>query len=138
MKKEELQGILELHEQRMAKRAASKSKSDVVLHSRSTRENKGKKGSGSTTKVEEATIIRLVGETNKKEIRRTREDHHTKVTTEVVLQVEKDVVFKNLTKVTFSVLIVRSMVIILVIVLKNKRTKKMMQIVQRMKKKKCH
>ena len=55
----------------------------------------------------------------------------------MVQQVEEEVVVENLTKVTFSVTIVRSMVTTLVIVQKNKRTKIMMQSWQNMKKKRC-
>ena len=40
--KEELQGTLESHEQRMAERAAGKSKSDMALQAQSTKERKGK------------------------------------------------------------------------------------------------
>ena len=40
--KEELQGMLESHERRMAERAAGKSKSDVALQVQSVREKKGK------------------------------------------------------------------------------------------------
>jgi len=40
--KEELQGTLESHEQRMAERAAGKSKSDMALQDQSTKERKGK------------------------------------------------------------------------------------------------
>ena len=64
-----------------------------------------------------------------------KEDPHTKATKEVVLEVEEEVVVKNLTRVTFSVSIVRSMVIILVIVQKSERIKKVMQSLQNMKKK---
>lgn len=40
--KEEFQGTLESHEQRMVERAASKSKSDVTLQEQSSNEKKGK------------------------------------------------------------------------------------------------
>ncbi|XP_050915083.1 uncharacterized protein LOC127130049 [Lathyrus oleraceus] len=40
--KEELQGTLESHEQKMVERAANKLKSDVALQTRSARKNKGK------------------------------------------------------------------------------------------------
>ena len=88
------------------------------------------------TKADEATTIRLV-EVSKKEAGRIRESPHTKATKEVVLQVEEEVVVENLTKVTFSVSIVRSMVTILVIVLKSRRIKKLMQSWRNMKKKRC-
>jgi hypothetical protein len=78
-----------------------------------------------------------VEEASKKEIRQIKKDPHTKVTTEVVLQVEEKAVDKNQTKVTFSVSIFRSMVTTLGIVLKCKRIKKMMQSLQSMKKKRC-
>ena len=40
--KEELQGMLESHEKRMAERVACKLKGDMALQAQSTRENKGK------------------------------------------------------------------------------------------------
>ena len=40
MTKEELQGMLECHEQRMSKRTASKSKTDVALEPQSTKKDK--------------------------------------------------------------------------------------------------
>ena len=52
----------------------------------------------------------------------------TKATKEVVLQVEQKVVVKSQIRVTFSVTIVRSMVIILVIAQKSRIIKKPMQI----------
>ena len=70
-----------------------------------------------------------------KEMFRIREDH-IKATKEVVLQIEEEVVVENLTRVTFNVTIVRSMVTILVIVQKSERIKKVMQSSQSIKKKK--
>ena len=102
---------------------------------RSQQEIRKAKESGSTTKVEVATTIRLEKETSTKELSRTKEDPITKATKEVVLEVEEEVVVESLTKVTFSVSIVRSMVIIRVIVKRNERIKKMMQSLQNMKKK---
>ncbi|CAI8590261.1 unnamed protein product [Vicia faba] len=61
---------------------------------------------------------------------------HTKATKEMVLEVEDDVVVENLTRVTFSVSIVRSIINILVIVQKNERIEKVMQSLQKLNKKK--
>ena len=52
----------------------------------------------------------------------------------MVLEVEEEVVVENLTKVTFSVTIVKNMVTILVIVQRNERINKVMQSSQSMKK----
>ena len=54
----------------------------------------------------------------------------------MVLEVEEEVVVEILTRVTFSVSIVRSMVTILVIVQKNEKIKKVMKSLQNMKNKK--
>jgi hypothetical protein len=86
------------------------------------------------TNAEEATTIRMV-EISKKETGRIRENPGTKATKEVVLQVEEEVVVKSQTRVTFSVTIVKGMVIILVIVQKSRRIKKLMQSWRNMKKK---
>jgi hypothetical protein len=102
---------------------------------RSQQEIRKAKESGSTTKVEVATTIRLVEETSRKELSRIKEDPITKATKEVVLEVEEEVVVESLTRVTFSVTIVKSMVTILVIVQRNERIKKVMQSLQNMKKK---
>ena len=83
------------------------------------------KESGLTTEIEVATTIRLVGETNTKKTCQIQEDH-IKETKEVVLRIEEEVVVENLTRVTFSVTIVRIMVTILVIVQKSERIKKVM------------
>ena len=69
-------------------------------------------------KADEVTTIRLV-EISKKETGRIRENPGTKATKEVVVKIQ--------TRVTFSVTIVKGMVIILVIVQKSKRIKKLMQ-----------
>ena len=42
LSKEELQGTLEYHEQRMAERAPGKSKNGVALKAQSSKDNKGK------------------------------------------------------------------------------------------------
>ena len=54
----------------------------------------------------------------------------------MVLQIKEEVVVENLIRVTFNVIIVRSMVTIRVIVQKNERIKKVIQSLQNMKKKK--
>jgi len=132
--KEELQGTLESHEQRMAERAAGKSKSDMALQAQSTKERKGK-GSWNGNKGRGGyNNFRLV-KISKKETGRIRENPGTKATKEVVLQVEEEVVVKSQTRVTFSVTIVKGMVIILVIVQKRRRIKKLMQSWRNMKKK---
>ena len=82
-----------------------------------------------------AKTIRLVEEISMKRLRRIKEDPITKATKEVVLEVKEEVVVESLTKVTFSVTIVKSMVTILVIVQRNERIKKVMQSLQNMKKK---
>ena len=51
------------------------------------------------------------------------------------MKVEEEVVVESLTRVTFNVTIVRSMVTIQVIVQRNERIKKVMQSLQSMKKK---
>jgi hypothetical protein len=112
------------------------SRSVIWLCRHNQQEKRKVKGSGLTIKLEDVTTIRLV-EINKKEAGRIRESHHTKATKDVVLQAEEEVVVENLTKVTFSVSNVRSMVTTLVISLKNKRIKIMMQSLQSMKKKRC-
>ena len=86
---------------------------------------------GSTTKIEVATTIQLVEETNTKKTCRIKKDH-TKATKEVVLLIEEEVVVENLTRVIFSVSIVRCMVTTLVIVHKNERIKKVVQSLQNM------
>ena len=131
--KEELQGALESHEQRMNERAAGKSKSGVALQAHSKKETKDKgkcfdRGRGGYNN-------RMVEETRSKETCRIKEDH-TKATKEVVLQIEEDLVVENLIRVTFNVTIVRSMVTIRVIVQKSERIKKVMQSLKNMKKKK--
>lgn len=67
----------------------------MTLQTQSTRKKKGK-GKDSKTKVEGATTIQLV-EINKKEGGRIRENAHTKITKEIILQVEEEIVVENLT-----------------------------------------
>src|SRR3954463_14069655 len=69
------------------------------------------KEAGLEIKVEVATTIRLV-KISKKEIGRIRESPLTKETKEVVLQVEEEVVVESLTRVTFIISIVTSIVTI--------------------------
>lgn len=81
-----------------------------------------------TTQVEEVTTIQMVGVTNKKEIRRIGDNPETKAITEVVMQVDEEVVEGHLIRVIFSASIVRNMVIMLVIILTTKEIiKKVMQ-----------
>lgn len=99
----------------MAERDASKSKNDMALQAQSAREkkekgkwfnNKGRRGYNNLTSK---------GNQQKGNSLNQRR-HHTKVNKEVVLLVEEMEVVKNLTKVTFNVSIIRSMVITLLIV----------------------
>ena len=60
------------------------------------------------TKAEEATTIRLI-EISKKESDRIKENPGFKVTKEVVLQVEEEVMVKSQTRVIFSVVVPRKM-----------------------------
>src|SRR3954470_19488460 len=87
-------------------------------------------------KVEVATTIRLV-EISKKEIGRIKESPLTKATKEVVLQVEEEAVVESLTRVTFNVSTVISMVTIQQFVQKRIKVKKVMQSLQNKKKKRC-
>lgn len=61
------------------------------------------------TKVNEATTIRLVEETNNKIVYQIRDNLQTKAITEVVLQVKEEVMEENMTKVILSDITVRSM-----------------------------
>lgn len=66
------------------------------------------KEDGMETMVEEDETIQLVEETNKKVVHQIRDNLKTQEITEVVLQLDKEVIKENLKNEIFSVITVRS------------------------------